>query len=137
MEQDPLLKGRPIALNRVDGHARWVSPRVLEIMGNLPDQVEGGLIIRDINGHPTGKCRALRSNLILYCTGVFVDNAMELIPNPPWSADRVSNFFETTMKDALMHGLTSIHDADATSIDFFKRFVLVPFKFFIIIVAEI
>ena len=62
---------------------------------------------------------------------------MELIPNPPWSADRVSDFFETTMKDALMHGLTSIHDADADpmSIAFYKRFVLVPYA--IVILVEI
>jgi len=60
---------------------------------------------------------------------------MNLIPNPPWSADRMSDFFETTMKDALMHGLTSIHDADATSIAFYKKLVLVPCE--IIILAEI
>lgn len=51
---DPLLVGRPIALTRVDVHASWVSPRVLEIMGELPSEVEGGLIIRDTKGHPTG-----------------------------------------------------------------------------------
>ena len=41
----------------VDGHARWVSPRVLDIMDTLPadDEVTGGQIIRDVNGKPTGK----------------------------------------------------------------------------------
>ena len=53
---------------------------------------------------------------------------MELIPIPPWLPDRMSDFFDITMKDALMHGLTSIHDADAydASTAFYKRFVMVP-----------
>lgn len=51
---DPLLKGRLISLSRVDGHARWVSPAVLDLMPNLPKQVEGGLIVRDAEGNPTG-----------------------------------------------------------------------------------
>lgn len=57
LNQDPLLKGRPISLTRVDGHARWVSPRVLDIMNTLPadDEVIGGQIIRDMDGKPTGK----------------------------------------------------------------------------------
>lgn len=57
LNQDPLLKGRPISLARTDGHARWVSPRVLDIMDTLPadDEVTGGQIIRDANGKPTGK----------------------------------------------------------------------------------
>ncbi len=56
LASDPLLKGRLISLSRVDGHARWVSPAVLELMPNLPEQVEGGLIVRDAVGNPTGAC---------------------------------------------------------------------------------
>ena len=55
LDQDPLLKGRFIALRRVDGHALWVSPKVLELAGPLPSQVEGGLIVRDANDQPTGR----------------------------------------------------------------------------------
>ncbi|KAF8064078.1 amidohydrolase family-domain-containing protein [Lyophyllum atratum] len=108
LDQDPLLKGRPISLNRVDGHAKWVSPRVLELMGDLPDKVDGGSIIRDADGRPTG---------------IFVDNAMALIPTPEWTDERMSQFFDTTMRDALSHGLTSIHDAMSLpdQIQFFKR----------------
>lgn len=108
LDQDPLLKDRPICLTRVDGHARWVSPRVLELMGDIPAEVEGGLIVRDKQGSPTG---------------VFVDNAMELIPIPDWSENDRAKFFDTTMKDALSVGLTSIHDADSSpeQIAFFKK----------------
>jgi predicted amidohydrolase YtcJ len=54
LDKDPLLRGRPICLNRVDGHARWVSRRALELMGELPAEVEGGHIVRDTQGNPTG-----------------------------------------------------------------------------------
>ncbi|KAJ8074808.1 hypothetical protein PM082_019133 [Marasmius tenuissimus] len=83
LDADPLLKGRPIALRRVDGHATWVSSR--------------GLIVRDEEGRPTG---------------VFVDNAIDLIPAPEWSEEQLSEYFNITMTDALSFGLTSIHDAD-------------------------
>jgi len=49
-----LLKGRLISLSRVDGHARWVSGAVLDLMSNLPEKVDGGLILRDEDGKPTG-----------------------------------------------------------------------------------
>jgi predicted amidohydrolase YtcJ len=53
-DREPLLKGRPIVLRRVDGHAIWVSPRVLELSGELPDEIEGGTIVRGEDGNATG-----------------------------------------------------------------------------------
>ena len=41
-------------LQRVDVHAIWVSKSVLQRLGSLPDTVEGGQIVRDDNGQPTG-----------------------------------------------------------------------------------
>ncbi|KIO27355.1 hypothetical protein M407DRAFT_73298, partial [Tulasnella calospora MUT 4182] len=106
LDADELLRGRPIALSRVDIHAYWVSPRALELLGNLPQQVDGGLIVRDADGKPTG---------------IFVDNAMALV-KPTWTALEMISFYNTTMHDALRHGLTSIHDAAAYPpwIAFFK-----------------
>ncbi|KAG6895861.1 hypothetical protein C0992_011960 [Termitomyces sp. T32_za158] len=108
LDQDPVIKDRPISLSRVDLHAKWVSPRVLDLMGQLPDHVEGGLIVRDAEGQPTG---------------VFVDNAMDLIPTPEWDEERINQFFNKTLEDALSYGLTSIHDAMTTpqQIQFFKK----------------
>lgn len=110
MDAEPLLSGRPIALRRVDGHAIWVSQAVLDLMGDLPPSknVEGGLIVRDSNGIPTG---------------VFVDNAMSLVPIPSWTEQELEAFFEVTMKEAVKFGLTSIHDADALPeyVQFFKK----------------
>ncbi|KAF8714228.1 hypothetical protein AX14_012868 [Amanita brunnescens Koide BX004] len=108
LDQDPVLKGRQILLSRVDGHARLVSHAVLEIMGDLPDRVEGGEIVRDSEGNPTG---------------LFIDNAMNLIPAPIWTDEQMSVYFDTTLKEALSSGLTSVHDAASQPhhIAFLKR----------------
>ncbi|TFK48313.1 hypothetical protein OE88DRAFT_1635135 [Heliocybe sulcata] len=103
----PLLEGRPISLARVDVHATWVSEKVLEIMGSLPGQVDGGEIIRDGDGK---------------ATGIFVDNAMSLVPSPPRSEAVMLEYFQRAMKDTLSVGLTSIHDAgnDARTVKFYE-----------------
>jgi len=49
-----MLKGLPIVLSRIDVHALWVSQAVLDTMGELPAQVDGGHIVRDAEGRPTG-----------------------------------------------------------------------------------
>jgi predicted amidohydrolase YtcJ len=49
-----ILMGRPIILYRVDGHAMLVSQKVLDLLAPLPDEVEGGEIVRDAEGRPTG-----------------------------------------------------------------------------------
>jgi predicted amidohydrolase YtcJ len=49
-----VLRSRPISLKRVDGHAAWVSPEVLRMMEPIPETVDGGQIIRDESGKPTG-----------------------------------------------------------------------------------
>ena len=54
LDSDPLLRGRPILLSRIDYHAYWVSNTILSSLKNLPDVVYGGLIIRDEAGKPTG-----------------------------------------------------------------------------------
>jgi len=57
--------------------------------------------------------------------GIFVDNAMDLVPIPEWSETQTTEYFETAVRDALRVGLTSIHDASSTPdmIAFFKRCV--------------
>ena len=64
-----------------------------------------------------------RNNLDCVLSGVFVDNAMSLIPIPPWSEKQITEFFDLTMKQALSFGLTSIHDADTkpSHIAFFQK----------------
>ena len=63
-----------------------------------------------------------------YQKGIFVDNAMNLIPIPHWTENQISDFFDSTIKEALSRGLTSIHDADSKlhHLAFFKKSVQPP-----------
>jgi len=97
-------------------------------MSNLPEKVDGGLILGDEDRKPTGIL--IRKLFFVFAqetdltqVGIFVDNAMDLIPIPPWSDQQVAGFYDLTIKQALSYGLTSIHDADTrlAHIDFFKR----------------
>jgi predicted amidohydrolase YtcJ len=56
-DNDPLVKGRPVVLQQKDGHALWVSSKIVEQMLPIPEEVEGGYIRRDASGSPTGMVR--------------------------------------------------------------------------------
>ncbi|KAG8797564.1 hypothetical protein FRC17_007705, partial [Serendipita sp. 399] len=96
LDADPILRGRPIILFRVDLHAVWLSGRALELCGELPEKPEGGEIIRDHDGKPTG---------------VLLDNAQLLVPRPDWSESQMREYFQRGTKDLLEWGVTAVHDA--------------------------
>ncbi|PVF96395.1 hypothetical protein CPB86DRAFT_807752 [Serendipita vermifera] len=108
LDADPVLRGKPIILFRTDLHAVWLSGRALELCGELPTEVEGGEIIRDENGKPTG---------------IFLDNAQTLVPRPPWSDRQMRSYFKTAVHEVLRLGITAVHDAMTREpvIDFYKR----------------
>jgi hypothetical protein len=54
LEREPLLHGRSVLLARIDYHAYLVSNTILSKLNSLPDEVDGGLIVRDKAGKPTG-----------------------------------------------------------------------------------
>ncbi|EUC63194.1 amidohydrolase family protein [Rhizoctonia solani AG-3 Rhs1AP] len=113
LDKDPLLKDKPIVLARTDVHAYWVSGEVIRRLGPLPDKVDGGEIVRDADGNPTG---------------IFLDNAMMLIDDakPQWTDAQRLRFFRRTVTDALAVGLTTIHDAATyvPDINFFKKMAI-------------
>lgn len=41
-------------LQSKDYHALWVSAEAMRLSSPLPDSIEGGVIVRDNNGQPTG-----------------------------------------------------------------------------------
>jgi predicted amidohydrolase YtcJ len=97
---DDAVADRPAWLRRVDGHAGWANTAAMEIAGinnDTPDPV-GGKIIRDANGK---------------ATGVFIDNAMDLIedrvPVPDKAATRAAVLAASNVM--LSEGITSVHDA--------------------------
>ncbi|KAF8881536.1 amidohydrolase family-domain-containing protein [Mucidula mucida] len=108
LEQNSIIQGRSVVLQSKDGHGIWVSKTALEANMPYPDAVEGGVIMRDSNDNPSG---------------LFLDNAQELIHIPDPTDEDLLKKFSITVRDALAHGLTSIHDAalKPESLAFFNR----------------
>jgi len=109
---DAVAGDRPIWLTRVDGHAGWANSAAMALAGidEHTEDPNGGQIIRDGNGR---------------ATGVFVDNAMDLIMQhiPPLSAEEIEYALQTSMTGLAAYGLTSVHDAGVGSavIQAYKR----------------
>ncbi|MFT5430731.1 MAG: putative amidohydrolase YtcJ [Myxococcota bacterium] len=103
---------RPVSLTRVDGHAIWVNRAAMAKAGvtSASQSEEGGKIIRDPDGSPSG---------------VFVDSAMALvrktIPKPD-EADR-QRWLLRAFAHANSLGLTSVHDMgmDAETLTVLKK----------------
>ncbi|RDX40455.1 hypothetical protein OH76DRAFT_1412962 [Lentinus brumalis] len=109
-EADPVVAGRPIMLRSKDGHAYWVSDAILQAMEPIPDEVEGGVIMRNSSGKPSG---------------VFLDIAGDLVTaiQPPPTSSTLRKRLDVTVKDAHSVGLTSVHDAmlNPLPLEFFRR----------------
>jgi len=97
---DEYFKNTPIWFNRIDGHAGWANAKAMALAGVNKQTLTpaGGQIIKDKNGYPTG---------------VFVDNAMNLITDkiPPLSQQQIKFALVKAMKALASVGLTSVHDA--------------------------
>lgn len=91
----------------------------------LPDTAEGGYIIRDSSGVPSGEyyITSTATNIPILLAGVFIDNAQDLVKRPALTDVDLGRRFAVTVDAALSRGLTSIHDAgfDPVSLEFFKR----------------
>ncbi|KAF5389360.1 hypothetical protein D9757_004382 [Collybiopsis confluens] len=108
LESDPIIRGRPVVLQSKDCHALWISQKALESSLPFPEEVEGGIIMRDASGNPTG---------------MLLDNAQELVKQPKLLEDDLLKRFNAAIEQAVRYGLTSIHDAglDPVSLNFFKK----------------
>lgn len=64
-------------------------------------------------------------------TGLLLDNAQDLLKQPPLTESDLLRRFKVAIRDAHRYGLTSIHDAglDPASLAFFKRFIFFPVIF--------
>ena len=100
------IPDRPVALDRVDGHAVFVNAKAMELAGitkATPDP-SGGRIVRDSNGEPTG---------------VFVDNAMELVYRavPPPTHDQLRRAALAAAAECHRWGVTGIGEARTSAAD--------------------
>ena len=96
---DALISDKPVALDRVDGHALWVNSKALElakITAKTPDPA-GGKIVRDGKGWPTG---------------VLIDNAQQLIlaVEPAASPEVREHRILAAAQQAIAVGITGIHE---------------------------
>ena len=109
---DAAFPDKPVWLSRVDGHAGWANSAAMKLAGvdARTEDPDGGQIIRDKDGNPTG---------------VFIDNAENLIQSAisPLNTEEIKSALSTAMLALAKHGLTSVHDAGAGSsvIDAYKQ----------------
>lgn len=114
---DGAFPDRPVYLDRVDGHAAWVNSAALRIAQSKGKSLagdwhpEGGKILRDAAGQPTG---------------VLIDNAATLVSAyiPAHSQAELDRRFELALKDVVANGLTGVHDMGVSRAELamFKRF---------------
>ena len=101
---DQFIDDRPVWLERVDGHAGWANSAAMNAAGIDANTVspEGGEILRDADGNPSG---------------VFIDNAMSLIDQavPSPTTDEIAAALDTVSKHLLSLGITSTHDAGVSA----------------------
>src|SRR5258708_32087854 len=96
----------PVYLTHASGHAAFANAKAMEIAGVnqlskeklLKDLGEGGEVIRDPLGNPTG---------------IFVEHAQSLVAKfiPASSTETLSKAYELAMDACLRNGITSFHDA--------------------------
>lgn len=97
---DAAVPDKPVWLRRIDGHAGWANSAAMRAAGvtAATKDPDGGKILRDASGNPTG---------------VFIDEAMELIDRqvPPPTPEQRKNRVLAAARAIAATGLTEMHDA--------------------------
>jgi len=96
---DQITSFHPVYLTRIDGHVAWVNSLALleaNIDKNTPDP-EGGEIVRDALGNPTGILKENAADLVA-----------NLIPSP--TDGDMQKAIQTAIAEAKKNGITSIQD---------------------------
>ena len=99
---DSVFPDRPVWLDRIDGHAAWANTAALKAAGfdaiRQAENPEGGMILRDDQGEPTG---------------IFIDAATMLIARhlPRTDDARRKEALRRVLEETARLGLTGVHDA--------------------------
>ncbi len=97
---DEIIPDRPVFLRRVDGHAGWGNSAALRLAGITADteDPEGGEILRDEQGEPTG---------------ILIDNAVDLVAKviPDVGPVETRRRLLMAIDHCVAHGLTGVHEA--------------------------
>ncbi len=96
---DAASAGHPVWLRRIDGHAGWANHAAMQLAGlsKKTPEVDGGRILRDPSGEPTG---------------VLIDNAMDLIERvlPKPTGPELEAAIISASGYVAARGLTAVHD---------------------------
>ena len=97
---DRAAPDHPVYLTRVDGHAAWVNQKALDLadVNSATKDPDGGKIIRDAKGAPTG---------------ILIDRAQNLVRSriPAATQEQVRRLISRAVKECARLGLTGVHDA--------------------------
>lgn len=99
---DAAFPGRPVWIERIDGHAAWANTAAMEASGldRIRDAADpqGGRIMRDDSGEPTG---------------IFIDAATDLVGRsvPERSEKERVEALQRVLDETARYGLTGVHDA--------------------------
>ena len=98
---DEAAGGRPVWLKHNSGHAAFVNGAALTLIAenaDLAEPIEGGVIVRDATGRPTG---------------LLEENAMELVQSIllPYPVERIVEALEAATRRYVSEGITSVTDA--------------------------
>lgn len=100
---DAVTPDNPVFINRLDGHMSLANSLALKLAGITRESKDpdGGKIVRDANGEPTG---------------VLKDAAMDAVDRviPPPSEAEIIEALEAAMKYAAENGVTSVQDMSAS-----------------------
>lgn len=103
---DIVSNRHPIVLKRTDGHVLWANSIAMNLAGisNDTPSPEGGKILRDQSG---------------VATGIFIDNAMNLITSIIPKTTEGDTYRQTLKAQSLLNslGITSVHDAGSSTND--------------------
>lgn len=101
-ELDAVASDNPVALTRIDGHSGWYNSMALRLsnIDKGTKEPEGGRILQDAQGEPTG---------------MLIDEAMGLLKRERYGEglEDKENYIKLAMEQYRKWGVTGIHDAGA------------------------
>jgi predicted amidohydrolase YtcJ len=97
---DQVAPDNPVSLTRIDGHMLWVNSAAMKIAGIRPGiaDPEGGKILRDDKGNPTG--------ILLDLAGEIVDKKTGVL-----TAEQIARRTQIALEESARKGLTMVTDA--------------------------
>ena len=106
---DKVSPNNPVILTHASGHASFANAKAMELSGVTKDtkNPNGGEILKDKNGNPTGLMRETASRLIRRGAG-------EPTPTEAEAATRAMRVLELADQEVISKGITSFQDAGSS-----------------------